>query len=138
MCHLQTHPNSTWGSTVEGKGGPSPVNKKISQKEFLPGELSGYSAEKKIFPDICLDLVDGGGRPAIVPPNKLVARHKLLVHLRPETSRSSLCCAKTGNLFLKVPPNPLQSGVIKRTSFIKFFILGRNIQSKSYLKEWVL
>lgn len=138
MCHLQTHPNSTWGSTVEGKGGPSPVNKKISQKEFLPGELSGYLGQKKIFPDISPDLFDGGGRPAKVSPNNLVARHKPLAHLRPEVSRSSLGCAKTGNLFLKVPPYPLQSGVRKRTSLIKFLSLGRNTEFGFSLKEWVL
>lgn len=138
MCHLQTHPNSTWGSTDEGKGGPSPVSKKIAQKEFLPGELSGYSNQKINFSEEPSDLLDGGGRPAKVSPNNLVARHKPLAHLRPEVSRSSLGCAKTGNLFLKVPPYPLQSGVRKRTSLIKFLSLGRNTESGFSLMKGIL
>lgn len=138
MCHLQTHPNSTWGSTDEGKGGPSPVIKKIPQKEFPPGELSGYFGQKKNFPRLGLKLLDGGGRPVKVGPNNLVARHKPLEHLRPEFSRSSLGYPEIGNLFLKVPPNPLQSLVRKRTSLIKFLSLGRNIKFGFSLMKGIL
>lgn len=138
MCHLQTHPNSTWGSTVEGKGGPSPVIKKIAQTEFPPGELWVKQHRKNISPPRRVKLLDGGGRPAKVGPNNLVARHQPLAHLRPEFSRSSLGCPQTGNLFAKVPPYPLQSGVRKTTLSVSILIRGRNTESGFSLAKGVL
>jgi hypothetical protein len=138
MCHLLTQKNSTWGSTIEGKGGPSLVNKKISQKEFLPVELSGGLAQKKNISEYGLDSLDGGGRPVSVFLNNLVARHKPLEHLRPDTSRSGSPCAKTRNLLLKVPPNPLQRGVTERSFLVNVLFLGRSIQSSLFFKKLVL
>jgi hypothetical protein len=126
MCHLQTHPNSTWGSTFEGKGGPSPVNKKISQTNCLPVELQINLSKK--FLEKSATLLDGGGRRAMVCDAQLMARQKLPVHLRPASTRSSLCWGNSGNPEKKVPPNPLPSIRTLGLLVLQFLIRGYSYQ----------
>ena len=55
---------------------------------------------------------------------QLAARQKLLVHLRPELLRSSLCCAGLGNPEQKVSLEPFQSGALLVLLLISSFILS--------------
>lgn len=105
MCHLQTHPNSTWGSTVEGKGGPSPVSKKIAQKRSFPGELPAATKNSgKILGVTCT-----------VAEEMLSSTHNLVAgQIHKDTYdpkyRGLVCQPLAGfEANEKVPPDPLQT-----------------------------
>ncbi len=134
MCHLQTHPNSTWGSTVEGKGGPSPVSKKIAQNGILPGELPeitnpGISGKSSGVGCTVVEEV-------VTSSHNQVARQRHLDTYGPKSR--GLVCQPLATFWLseKVPPDPLQTGY--RTSFFRTSSLNRGYNSNLSLDNLVL
>ena len=55
---------------------------------------------------------------------QLTARQKPVVHLRPKTMRSSLCCGSLGNPAEKVSLEPFQSGALLVLFLTSSFVLS--------------
>lgn len=134
MCHLQTHPNSTWGSAFEGKGEPSLALKKIPHNAYPSVELQLPPDSQKNFQEISANWLHGGGRGGMLT-QQLSGAISLNI-LRPEIKRSILCWAAFFPLKEKVPPDPLQMGLLNR--YLSSRTYNRSNQSNSLLKNLTL